>query len=174
VSRAKFALGVPVAMAADLVLFALLRRARPRPFGLSITPAVKPAMLGSAGQSEFRSFTNVVLCYGRPLVVAGQLIEVETCFAERDCFLSALEETITRAELRDQAWAQQDWEGDRGVFSPHPEVRVTADGFGRDERIVFVAGQERRVPVISHGCYEALRFVHDSMVITAVGQARFP
>ena len=34
-SRAMFALGVPVAMAADLVLFALLRRARPRPFGIS-------------------------------------------------------------------------------------------------------------------------------------------
>lgn len=144
VSRVKFALGVPVAMAADLVLFALLRRARPRPFGLSMTPAVKPALLSSAGQSELRSFTNVVLCYGRPLAVAGPLIEVETCFAERECFLPALEETIIRAELRGQAWARQDWTGETPVFSPYPEVQVPADGFEREERIVVVAGQEHR------------------------------
>lgn len=174
VSRAKFALGVPVAMAGDLVLFALLRRARPRPLGLSITPAVKPAMLSSAGQSEPRSFSNVVLCYGRPLAVAGQLIEVETCFTERDCVLPALEQTITRAELRDQAWSRQDWENDPGVFSPDPEVQVTADGFGHAERIVVVAGLERTMPVISHGRYEALRFAHDSMVVTAVARLGFP
>lgn len=173
-SRAKFALAVPVAMAADLVLFTLLRRAHPRPFGLSATPAVKPAMLSSAGQREFHSFMDVVLCYGRPLAVAGQLVEVQTCFAERDCYLPALEETITRAELRDQAWARHDWEGDPGMFSPAPQVRVAADGFGRDERIVVVASQERRVPVVSHGGYEALRFAHDSMVITAVARQGFP
>jgi hypothetical protein len=131
-------------------------------------------MLSSAGQSEFRSFTNVVLCYGRPLAVAGQLIEVETCFAERDCFLPALEETITRAELRDHAWIRQDWEGEVPVFSPHPEVQVPADGFECDERIVVVAGHEHRVPVISHGRYEALRFVHDSMVITAAARLGLP
>jgi hypothetical protein len=81
VTRAMFALGVPAAMAADTVLFALLRRARPQPFGLS-SPTVHPAMLRSARQSELRSFTSVVLSYGRPLTAAGQLIEVETCFAE--------------------------------------------------------------------------------------------
>lgn len=129
-SRAKFALGVPVAMAADLVLFTLIRHARPRPFGLSVTPAVKPALLSSASQSRYRSFTDIVLCYGRPLAVTGQLIEVQTCFTERDCFLPALEETITRAELRDQAWARHDWEGYPGVFSPDPGVQVTAGSLG--------------------------------------------
>jgi hypothetical protein len=161
-------------MAVDLALFALLRRARPRPFGLSITPAVKPAMLSSAGQSDLRSFTSVVLSYGRPLAVDGQLIDVETCFSERDCFLPALEETLTRAELRDQAWAKHDWEGDPGVFSPDPEVTVPQDGFERQERVVVVAGQERRVPVLSHDRYEALRFTHDSMIVTAVARLGFP
>lgn len=173
-SRAKFALGVPVALAAELVFFALLRRARPRPFGLSSTPAVTPAMLGSTGQSQFRKFSDVVLCYGQPLAVAGQLIEVQTCFAERDCYLPILEETITRAELRDEAWARQDWDADPGVFEPAPGVQLMADGFERDERVVAVAGQERRVPVISYDRYEALRFVHDSTVVTAVARLGFP
>jgi hypothetical protein len=95
----------------------MLRRARPRPFGLS-TPAVTPAMLSSAGQRGLNSFTSVVLCYGRPLAVAGPLTEVQTCFPDRDCDLPTLHETITRAELRDQAWAREDWEGDHGVFAP--------------------------------------------------------
>src|SRR5215467_5108891 len=63
----KFALGVPVAMVFDLALFALLRRASPRPFGLITTPPLTPAMLSSAGQSNLRTFSHVVLCYGRPL-----------------------------------------------------------------------------------------------------------
>jgi hypothetical protein len=84
VSRAKLALGVPLAMAADQALFAMLRRTRPRPFGLS-TPAATPAMLSSAGQSGLSSFTSVVLCYGLPLRVAGPLIEVQTCFSDHDC-----------------------------------------------------------------------------------------
>lgn len=61
-----------------------------------------------------------------------------------------------------------------GLFSPYPEVQAPADGFERDERIVVVAGQERRVPVMSHDRYEALRFVHDSMVITAAARLGFP
>lgn len=173
-SRAKFALGVPVAMAADLVLSALLRRARPRPLGLSITPAVTPALLGPGGQIGFRSISSVVLCYGRPLAVAGQLIEVQTCFTERDCYLPPLEETITRARLRDQAWARQDWEADPGVFSPIPVIPLTAERAGCSERVVVVAGQERRVPVISDDRYEALRFVHDAAVVTAVARLGFP
>jgi hypothetical protein len=185
VPRVMFALGVPVAMAADLVLFAMLRRARPRPFGLS-NPAVTPALLSSASQSGTRSFTSVVLCYGRPLRIAGQLMEVETYFAEtlaadvdvtvKDLvgFAPALEETITRAELRDQAWAKHDWMDETSVFSPDRPVEVPADGFERAERSVVVAGQERRVPVLSHGNCEALRFVHDSMVITAVARLGFP
>ena len=90
-SRAKLALGVPLAMAAaDQALFAMLRRARPRPFGLT-TPAATPAMLSSAGQSGLSSFTSVVLCYGLPLRVAGPLSEVQTCFSGRDCYLPTLQ-----------------------------------------------------------------------------------
>ena len=172
-SRAKFALGVPVAMAADTVLFALLRRARPRPFGLS-SPTVYPAMLRSAGQSELRSFSSVALSYGRQLTATGQLIDVETCFAQGDCYLPELEETITRAELRDQAWARRDWVAESDVFGPVPDVHVPASGFERDSRVVVVAGQDRQVPVTLHHSYEALRFTHDPMVVTAVARLGFP
>jgi hypothetical protein len=168
-SRAKLALGVPLAMAADLALFAMLRRTRPRPFGLS-TPAATPAMLSSAGQSGLSSFTSLVLCYGLPLRVAGSLTEVQTCFSDRDCDLPTLEETVARAELRDHAWAREDWEGDPGVFAAVTEVQIPADGFERHERIVVVAGQDRHVSAISRGSYEALRFDHDSMVVTAVAR----
>ena len=171
-SRAKFALGVPVAMAVDLALFAMLRRARPHPFGLS-SSAATPAMLSSAGQSGLSSFTSVVLCYGLPLRVAGPLTEVQTCFSDRDCHLPTLQETITRAELRDQAWAREDWEGESGVFEPWPEVQIPADGFECHERVIVVAGHERHVRVLSHGSYEALQFDHDSVVVTAVARAGF-
>jgi hypothetical protein len=170
VSRAKFALGVPLAMAADLALFAMIRRARPLPFGLS-TAAARPAMLSSASQRGLGSCTSVVLCYGLPLRVAGPLTEVQTCFSDRDYDLPTLQETITRAELRDQAWARENWEDDLGVFDPWPEVQIPAEGFECHERVVVVAGQERRVPAISRGSYEALRFDHDSKVVTAVARA---
>jgi hypothetical protein len=173
VSRAKLALGVPLAMAADVAMFAMLRRSRPCPFGLSNAGAT-PAMLSSAGSQGFSRCTEVVLCYGRPLDAAGPLTEVQTCFAGGDRDLPALQETITRAELRDQAWAREDWEGDPGVFAAVPEVRVPADGFERRERVVVVARQEHRVPVLSRGGYEALRFDHDSMVVTAVARSGFP
>jgi len=173
VSRAKLALGVPLAMAADVALFAMLRRARPRPFGLS-APAATPAMLSSAGQSGLSSFTSLVLCYGRPLAAAGPFTEVQTCFSEQDCDLLTLQETITRAELRDQAWAREDWENEPGVFTSVPEVQVPADGFEQHERIITVAGQERHVPVTSRGRWEALRFDHEPMVVTAVARAGFP
>ncbi len=172
-SRAKLALGVPLAMAADAALSAMLRRARPRPFGLS-NPAAAPAMLSSAGQNGFSSFTSVVLCYGRPLGVAGPFTEVQTCFSGGDCHLPTLQEAITRAELRDQAWAREDWEGDPGVFALVPEVQAPDGGFDRHHRIVVVAGQEHRVPVISHDSYEALQFDHDSMLVTAVARTGFP
>jgi hypothetical protein len=173
VSRAKLALGVPLAMAADVALFAMLRRARPRPFGLS-APAVTPAMLSSAGQGGLSSFTSVVLCYGRPLAVAGPFTEVQTCFSEQDRNLLTLQETIIRAELRDQAWAREDWENEPGVFTSVLEVRVPADGFEHHERVITVAGQERHVPVTSRGRWEALRFDHESMVVTAIARTGFP
>jgi hypothetical protein len=102
------------------------------------------------------------------------LTVVETCFSEADCDMPALEETITRAELRDDAWAREDWEGEPPVFGTIPEVQVPSDGFDRQERAVVVDGQERRLPVVSRGRYEALRFVHDSMVVTAVARLGFP
>jgi hypothetical protein len=162
-----------MAMAADVALFAMLRRSRPCPFGLSNAGAT-PAMLSSAGSSGFSRCTEVVLCYGRPLHTAGPLTEVETCFPGGEADRPALQETITRAELRDQAWAREDWESDPGVFAPVPEVRVPAEGFERRERLVVAAGQEHRVPVISRGSYEALRFDHDSMTVTAVARTGFP
>jgi hypothetical protein len=173
VSRVMFAVGVPAAMAADTVLFALLRRARPQPFGLS-SPAAYPAMLRSAGQRELRRFSSVALSYGRPLTAAGQLIEVETCFAEGDCFLPALEETIIRAEMRDEAWARHDWTAEPDVFGPIPDVHVPAGGFERHDRVVMVAGQERQLGVTRHHRCEALRFTYESMVVTAVARLGFP
>jgi len=172
-SRARFALGVPLALAADMVLFSMLRRARPRPVGLTGAP-VRPAMLGVGSESEGRGFTSIVLCYGRPLAVAGPFTEVQTCFSERDCHLSPLEETITRAKLRDDAWARQDWEREPGVFGPATGAEAPAEGLEYHERAVAVAGQERRLPVVSHDGYEALRFVHHSMVVTAVARGGLP
>jgi hypothetical protein len=171
VSRARFALGVPVALAADMVFFALVRRARPRPFGLGAVPPHTPAMLGSYGSEGLHRVTEVVLSYGRPLAVAGTLTVVETCFSEPDCRLPALEETIWRARLRDEAWGGGDWEGEPNVFGLEPEVQVPADGFGREERAVVVSGRERPVEVVSRDGYEALRFAEGPVVVTAV--ARF-
>lgn len=176
-SRAKLALGAPLAMAADVTLLAMLRRSRPCPFGLSNAGAT-PSMLWSAGSLGFSRCTEVVLCYGRPLRIGGPLTEVETSFPGGEADRPALREAITRAELRDQAWAREDWESDPGVsapvHTPVPEVRVPAEGFERRGRLVVVAGQEQRVPVISRGSYEALRFDHDSMTVTAVARSGFP
>jgi hypothetical protein len=173
VSRAKLALGVPLAMAADAAMSAMLRRSRPCPLGLSNAGA-GPAMVSSAGSQGFGRCTEVVLCFGRALTAAGPLTEVETCFPCGDSDRPALQETITRAELRDLAWAREDWEGDPGVFADWPEVQVPAGGFDHHERVVLVAGQEQLVPLLSRGSYEALRFDHDSMVVTAVARSGFP
>jgi hypothetical protein len=173
VSRAKLALGVPLAMAADAALVAMLRRSRPCPLGLSNADAM-PAMLWSAGTLGFSRCTEVVLSYGQPLRAAGPFTEVRTCFPGGDCDWPGLQEAITRAELRDRAWSREDWADDPGVFAFVPAVRVPADGFERHELLIVVAGQEHRVPVLSRGSYEALQFVHDSMVVTAVARAGFP
>lgn len=172
-SRVKFALGVPVALAADVVFFAMVRRARPRPFGLAAVPPHTPAMLSSYGSEGLRRVTEVVLSYGRPLAVAGPFTVVETCFSEQDCCLPELEETVWRAALRDEAWRREDWEGELNVFGLEPEVQVPADGFGREERAVVVSGQERSVEVVSRDGYEALRFVQDAVIVTAVARPGF-
>lgn len=46
-SRVMLIVGAPLALAADVPLARMLRRARPRPFGLTV-PAVMPAMVSSA------------------------------------------------------------------------------------------------------------------------------
>lgn len=174
-TRIKLALGVPVAVAAEMALFAMLRRARQHPFGLTVSPPQAPAMLWSAGQGGLRRFTSVVLAYGRPLAATGPWTEVETCFSELECFLPVLEETLIRAELQGQAWARGDWLDEHAPFHPLPEaIHVPAGGSDRDERAVSVAGQERLVQVVSRGSYQALRFVQDSVVVTAVARLGFP
>jgi hypothetical protein len=173
VSRAMFIVGAPLAIAADVPLARMLRRARPRPFGLT-APTVVPAMVSSAEGDGLNGVVSVELCYGRMLSVTGPLAEVQTCFSDHDCYPSTLQEAIIRAERRDQAWAQKDWAADTGVFSPVPEVRVPADGFEQCERHIVAAGHEHLVTVISRGTYEALRFAVDSTVVTAVARTGFP
>jgi hypothetical protein len=174
VSRAKLALGVPLALAADVALFSMLRRARPKPVGLTVIPPVQPAMLSSAASVSGRGVVSVVMSYGRPLAVTGPLTMVQTCFSEADCSFFPLPETIRRAELRDAAWSREDWEAEPPVFEPGPEtIQVEAAGFEHHERAVVVAGQERRLPVVSHGGYEALRFAHGGLVVTAVARSGF-
>jgi hypothetical protein len=165
--------GAPLALAADVPLARMLRRARPRPFGLTV-PAVMPAMVNSAEADGSGDVASVELCYGRMLNVTGPLIEVQTCFYDDDGDPSAVQEAIIRAELRDQAWARQDWAADTGVFSPVPAVQVPADGFKQSERQIVAAGHDYLVPVISRGVYEALRFTADATVITAVARMGFP
>ena len=168
-SRAQLAVGAPHALAASRRRFSRLRRADPRPFGLAGGPA--PMMLSSDGWGP--GLTDVVLSYGRPLAVAGQLIEVATCFSERHCYLPSLEEAIGRAEHRDAAWARGDWGSAGGAFEPVPYVPVRPDGFEREERPVVVAGEERAVAVVARGNYEALRFQQGSAVVTAVARSGF-
>jgi hypothetical protein len=173
VSRVMLIVGAPLALAADVPLARMLRRARPRPFGLTV-PAVMPAMVSSAEADGSGDVASVELCYGRMLNVTGPLIEVQTCFYDDDGDPSAVQEAIIRAELRDQAWARQDWAADTGVFSPVPAVQVPADGFKQSERQIVAAGHDYLVPVISRGVYEALRFTADATVITAVARMGFP
>jgi len=172
-SRVMFMVGAPLALAADVSLARSLRRARPRPFGLTV-PAVMPAMVSSAEVEGSGDVASVELCYGRMLNVAGPLIEVQTCFYDDDGDSSTVQEAIVRAELRDQAWVRKDWAADTGVFSSMPAVQVPADGFKQSERQIVAAGHDYLVPVISRGVYEALRFTADAMVITAVARKGFP
>jgi hypothetical protein len=79
-SRAQFALGVPVALAASVVRFYMLRRANPHPFGLAAVTPMMPRMLESDGWGP--GLTDIVLAYGYPFDVSRPLIEVATCFSE--------------------------------------------------------------------------------------------
>ena len=172
-SRAMLMVGAPLALAADVPLARILRRAGPRPFGLTVS-AVMPAMVSSAEVEGSGDVASVELCYGRMLNVTGPLIEVQTCFYDDDGDSSAVQEAIIRAELRDQAWVRKDWAADTGVFSSRPAVQVPPDGFKQSERQIVAAGRDYLVPVISRGVYEALRFTADATVITAVARMGFP
>jgi hypothetical protein len=172
-SRVMLMVGAPLALAADVPLARMLRRARPRPFGLTV-PAVTPAMVSSAEAEGSGDIGSVELCYGRMLKVTGPLIEVQTSYYDDDGDQSAVQEAIIRAELRDEAWVRKDWGADTGVFSPVPAVRVPEDGFTQSERQIVAAGHDYLVPVTSRGVYEALRFTADAAVVTAVARMGFP
>lgn len=171
-SRAQLVIGAPIALAVSRWRFSKLRRVDPHPFGLAIAPSLMPVMLWSDEWGP--GLTGVSLSYGRPLAVCGQLIEVATCFSEPDCELPSLEEAIVRAERRDAAWARGDWENAPEMSGPeHFEIPAPPSGFDRQEHPVTAAGQERVVAVVSRRGYEALRFRHDSMVVTAVARLGF-
>jgi len=174
VSRAQFAVSVPIALAVSRWRFSKLRRVDPHPFGLAIVPPLMPMMLWSDGWGP--GLTDMSLSYGRPLAVSGQLIEVATCFSEADCELPSVGEAIVRAGQRDAAWEREDWENAPEMSGSEPfegPVQAPVPGFDHVERPVIVAGQERLVPVVSRSGYEGLRFRHGSMVVTAVARLGF-
>jgi hypothetical protein len=148
-------------------------KANPHPFGM-FGHTMKPTMLSGAGFTSGLGVTNVELSYGRPLAVTGPLTVVETCFAASESSLFPLEEVITRAVLRDDAWSREDWEAEPGLFEPGPErVVVPSDSFEHATRIAVVATQDRSLALVSRGKYEALRFDHSGLVVTAVARAGF-
>lgn len=173
-SRAQLVAGAPVALAVSRFRIAKLRRARPHPYALAEVPPTMPRILWSEGWGP--GLTDMVLAYGYPHAVAKPLIEVATCFAERDCFIPSLEEAITRAEHRDAFYARSEWVNAGGPFddSLPDEVPVPARAFDRDNRLVGVDGEEQAVTVVSSGDYAALRFRQGSVVVTAVARSGFP
>jgi hypothetical protein len=174
VSRVKLALGVLAAQATYTMHSVLLRRADLRPVGLTVDPPVVPAMLDYVTTTVGAGVTDIILTYGRPYATVGPFIEVQTCFVDEDDYLPPLEEAMTRAGIRDHAWAREDRESRIQVFEPAPEIQVPDGGFDYHKRAVIVWGQQRCVPVVSRGGREGLRFTHDSMVVTAVARHGFP
>lgn len=173
VSRTKLALNVLGAQIRYTMHSGMLRRAGLHPVGLAVDPPLAPAMLDSVSWTVCVGVTEITLSYGRPHTTGGPFIEVQTCFVEEDGYLPPLEEPITRAGMRDDAWAGEDWEGAVEVFETAPEVEVPDGGFEYHERAVLVAGQQRYLPVLARGRREGLRLSHDSMVVTAVARHGF-
>ena len=141
VSKTKLALNVLAAQARYTMHSGMLRRAGLHPVGVTVEPPLAPAMLGDVSWTGGVGVTEIVLSYGQPYTTEGQFIEVQTCFVEEDGYLPPLEEPITRAGMRDEAWAGEDWEGEVEVFETAPEVEVPDGGFEYPERAVLVAGQ---------------------------------
>jgi hypothetical protein len=174
VSRAKIAVGVPLGLAVSEVVSFWLRRADPHPVGLATAPTM-PKMLGP--HSWDKGLTDVCLVYGypHPLDVARPLIEVMTCFRVARCHLPSIKKALTRAKHRDAAWAGGEWENATGPFSAsHPEAPIPDSGFAYQRRTVVIDSEQRTVAAVSFGQYEALRFRHGTMVVTAVARFGFP
>jgi hypothetical protein len=174
-SRAKFALGVPLALAASVVEFSMLRRAKPHPVGLASVPPELSPLLESHGW--YHGLTDVVLAYGYPFDVTKPLVEVATCFSEAYCELPPVELALARAEHRDAAWARGDFEDPVIVFSAPgslPEdVPVLEPDFARQERVVAVGGERQVMTVVSLRRYQGLHFRHGSVLVSAVARLGF-
>lgn len=175
-SRAKFALGVPLALAASVVEFSMLRRAKPHPVGLASASTEMPPLLESHGWHH--GLTDMVLAYGHPFDVSKPLVEVATCFSEADCELPPTELALARAEHRDAAWAHGDFEDPVVVFSAQgslPEdVPVPHPDFARQERAVAVDGERQVITMVSLRRYQGLHFRHGSLLVSAVARLGFP
>ena len=69
---------------------------------------------------------------------------------------------------------REDWEGEPYLFEQgRGRVIVPSDGFEYLARMAVVAGQDRSLALVSRGQYEALRFDHDGLVVTAVARSGF-
>jgi hypothetical protein len=113
----------------------------------------------------------VGLSYGRPLAVTRPLTVVQTCFTASEVPLFGLEEVIIGAQMRDDAWSREDWEGEPNLFEQGPHrVQVPTDGFERADHMTVMAGENRSVGVVSPGGYEALRFGHGDLIVTGVAR----
>jgi len=173
-SRARFAVGVLAGLPVLEVASFWLRRAHPHPLGLTVAGPAMPKMLGTHGWSGGLNYMSLIYGYPHPRDVSRPLIEVMTCFSAARCYLPPLEEVLARAGYRDAAYARGEWEAPAGSFDPIPGVPVPASGFAHRDRAVVIDGDQRMIPVVSFGPYEALRFHQDTKVVTAVARFALP
>lgn len=174
ISRAKIAIGVPVGLAVSEITSFWLRRAHPRPVGLTVESAM-PRMLGSHGWGPGLTYISLVYGYANPRDTARPKIEVMTCFSPPHCYLPSLEQVLARAAHADEADARDDWEDSTSPFGdPAFEVAVPAGGFSSQDRTVVLEGQHEVVSVVCFRHYEALRFRQDKKVVMAVARFGFP
>jgi hypothetical protein len=171
-SRARYALGVPLGLAVSEVASFWLRRAHPHPVGLTVESAM-PRMLGTHGWGGGLNYMALVYGCPHPRDVSRPLTEVMTCFSVAHCYLPSLEEVLARAGHRDAAWARGDWEYPTGAFDPIPGVPVPGGGFAHHDRAVVIDGDQRVIRAVSFGRYEALRFHQDTKVVSTVARFGF-